>query len=292
MVKISIWSMTLAILFSSCNATNQTKTVNKTNEVKMENQTKMTNQQKTIALLESLPSKDISVVEKFVSDKQYMQHNANAADGKEFFKGFVSGGLITKAKVVRSFQDGDYVVAHMDYDFFGSKVAFDVLRFENGQVVEHWDNLADKSIALSPSGHTQLDGPTEIRDLDKTAANKALVRDFIDTILIGQKYDQTARFFDGDNYIQHNTQVPDGVSGFGAAVKAMAEQGIFMIYEKNYKILGEGNFVLTMSEGTFGGKPTAYYDLFRIENGKVAEHWDVMETFSNGSDAKNSNGKF
>ncbi len=252
----------------------------------------MTNKEKTIALLKSLPTKDISNVEKFVSDQQYTQHNPNAADGKDFFKGFVTQGLISKANVIRAFQDGDYVIAHMDYDFFGSKVAFDVLRFENGQVVEHWDNLVDKSPNPSPSGHTQLDGPTEIKDLDKTEANKALVKDFVNTILIGQKYDQSPRFFDGDNYIQHNPQVPDGVSGFGAAVKAMAEQGIYMVYEKNHKILGEGNFVLTMSEGTFGGKPMAYYDLFRIENGKVAEHWDVMETIPHASDWKNANGKF
>lgn len=253
---------------------------------------KLSNKQKAITLLESLSTKDTTAVENFVSDKQYTQHNSNAADGKEFFKGFVSSGLITKAIVVRSFQDGDYVVAHMDYNFFGSKVAFDVLRFENGQVVEHWDNLVVKSDKPSPSGHTQLDGPTTIIDLDKTDANKALIRDFVNTILIGQKYDQSGRFFDGDNYIQHNTQVPDGVSGFGKAVKAMAEQGVFMIYAKNHKILGQGNFVLAMSVGTFGGKPTAFYDLFRVENGKIAEHWDVIETISDSANAKNKNGKF
>jgi predicted SnoaL-like aldol condensation-catalyzing enzyme len=40
--------------------------------------------------------------------------------------------------------------------------------------------------------------------------------------------------------------------------------------------VAEGNFVLAASEGTFGGNPTAFFDLFRFDNGKIAEHWDVM----------------
>ena len=52
------------------------------------------------------------------------------------------------------------------------------------------------------------------------------------------------------------------------------------------------NYVLAVSEGTFGGAPTSYYDLWRIENGKVAEHWDVMETIAEKDTWQNQNGKF
>lgn len=47
-----------------------------------------------------------------------------------------------------------------------------------------------------------------------------------------------------------------------------------------------------MSEGKFGGKPTAYYDLFRVENNKIVEHWDVLETIPAKDQWKNKNGKF
>ena len=47
-----------------------------------------------------------------------------------------------------------------------------------------------------------------------------------------------------------------------------------------------------MSEGTYGGAPTSYYDLWRVENGKIAEHWDVMETIADPSTWQNRNGKF
>ncbi|RYF61271.1 MAG: hypothetical protein EOO27_02650 [Comamonadaceae bacterium] len=56
--------------------------------------------------------------------------------------------------------------------------------------------------------------------------------------------------------------------------------------------LGEGNFVLLASEGEFNGAPTAFYDLFRIENGKVAEHWDVVDAIPARDEWQNDNGKF
>ena len=122
-----------------------------------------------------------------------------------------------------------------------------------------------------------LDGPTRATDLDKTAANKALVRAFVDDILVGGRMDKLAGYFDGDNYLQHNPMVADKVSGLGAALQAMAKQGVTMKYERVHKVLGDGNFVLVASEGQFGGKHVAFYDLFRVENGKVAEHWDTIE---------------
>ena len=65
-----------------------------------------------------------------------------------------------------------------------------------------------------------------------------------------------------------------------------------MIYTTVHQILAQGNYVLAVSEGTFGGAPTSYYDLWRVENGKIAEHWDVMETIQDKSTWKNTNGKF
>ena len=104
-----------------------------------------------------------------------------------------------------------------------------------------------------------------------------------------------ASYFDGDAYIQHNTAIADGVSGLNAALAALAalaEQGIQMIYDETHMVLAQGNFVLAVSEGTYGGAPTSYYDLWRVEDGKIAEHWDVMETIADESTWQNPNGKF
>ena len=92
-----------------------------------------------------------------------------------------------------------------------------------------------------------------------------------------------------DTYLQHNTGLADGRSGLGTA---LAEQGVQMIYNTTHQVLAQGNFVLAVSEGTFGGAPTSYYDLWRVENGKITEHWDVMETIADQSTWQNQNGKF
>ncbi|WHO75909.1 nuclear transport factor 2 family protein [Rhizobium sp. BT03] len=228
-----------------------------------------------------------------INPGKYTQHNLGAADG---LKGF--GELLAalpkgsaKANTVRVFQDGDLVVAHTDYNFFGPKVGFDIFRFENGKIVEHWDNLQETA-GPNPGGHTMVDGPTEIKDLDKTDANKKLVAAFVDDILVNGRMEKLAGYFDGDNYTQHNPQIGDGLSGLGAALKAMAEAGITMKYDTMHKVLGKGDFVLTVSEGKLAGKPTSFYDLFRIENGKIAEHWDTIEAIPAKADWKNQNGKF
>ncbi len=48
-------------------------------------------------------------------------------------------------------------------------------------------------------------------------------------------------------------------------------------YNTIHKVIGEGNFVLIVSEGSWNNTSNAFYDLFRMENGKAVEHWDVIQ---------------
>ena len=127
--------------------------------------------------------------------------------------------------------------------------------------------------------------------MDKEETRKT-VASFVGDVLRGENPDKLTSYFDGDNYIQHNISIADGLSGLGAALEALAKQGIQMIYTKTHYVLADGNYGLAVSEGKFGGTPTTYYDLFRVENGKIAEHWDVMETLADKSTWQNENGKF
>jgi predicted SnoaL-like aldol condensation-catalyzing enzyme len=227
-----------------------------------------------------------------INPDKYIQHNLGAADGVGGFKGLQQ--IVPKGaqlKPVRIFQDGDYVFAHTEYDVFAPMIGFDVFRFENGTIVEHWDNLQAKA-GPNPSGRSMIDGPTEAQDLDKTEANKALARSFVEDVLMNGKLDRIASYCDGDSYIQHHPQIADGVGSLTEAFKGMAAAGITSSYNRIHLVLGEGNFVLVVSEGHFNEKPTSFYDMFRLENGKVAEHWDVVETIAPRSEWKNDNGKF
>lgn len=230
---------------------------------------------------------------RLINPAHYVQHNLSVADGLEGFGAVLAELPEGSARVntVRVFEDGDFVFAHTDYDFFGPKIGFDIFRFEDGKIVEHWDNL-QLTAGPNPSGHTMIDGPTEADDLGSTEANKLLVRGFVEDILVGGKFEKLGGYFDGNNYIQHNPQIGDGLTGLQAALKAMAEAGVTMKYDRIHRVLGEGNFVLVASEGSLGREHTAFYDLFRVENSKIAEHWDTIETIPSRDRWKNRNGKF
>ncbi len=225
-----------------------------------------------------------------------VQHNLTIPNGGEVLVGFIpalkdSGITATTHRLIA---EGDLVVAHNTYNnanLFGGEhlVSFDVFRVEDGRVVEHWDNLTPVT-PRNPSGRTQTDGATEITDRHKTAQNKALVVDFVKTILQGGDMARITDFISTETYIQHNSHVADGLDGLKAGLAAMAEAGHPMSYAKSHFVVAEGNFVFVASEGSFGGQHVAFYDLFRVENDKIVEHWDVIQEIP--TEVANDSGKF
>ncbi len=257
----------------------------------------MTNKEKALALINTFATGDTEKAKELLAPG-YIQHNLAYGTGAEAFAGSVaylsSAPVKTTVNNIRTFEDGDKVFLQTVYNFAGAgeQVAFDIFRFgADGKIAEHWDNLAAKA-EPNPSGHTQIDGYDRLEDMDKTESNRELVRNFLVDVMQGKHPEKTPEYFEGDIYIQHNTGIADGLSGLGAALEALGKQGIAMIYDTVHQVLAQGNYVLAVSEGTFGGAATSYYDLWRVENGKIAEHWDVMETIAAKDTWANENGKF
>src|SRR5580658_6167112 len=244
-----------------------------------------------VDLLKSLETKN-PVPFAYVNPNKYIQHNLQVGPGPEGVATLIQN-MPPDASVntIRVFEDGDYVFAHTDYNFFGPKVGFDIFRFEDGLIVEHWDNLQETAIEPSPSGHTMIDGPTAVSDLDQTQANKGFMQRYMDDLLAGRR-ETFPSYFNGIAYIQHNPWVADTIPGLIAGLQALAAKGQAVVYKRVHMVLGEGNFVLVVAEATFGGVSTAIYDLFRIESGKIAEHWDTLQAIPPRDQWKNSNGKF
>ena len=256
----------------------------------------MTNIEKALALINSFTSGDTAVADSILADG-YIQHNLAFGTGKAAFiaavEGLSAAPVKTTVRNIRKFSDGDRVFLQTVYNFAGAgeQVAFDVFRFDaDGKIAEHWDNLQNVS-APNPSGHTQIDGTMEKKDVDREETRK-VVAGFVGDVLRGEHPEKLAGYYDGDRYIQHNVSIADGLSGLGAALASMAEQGISMVYDKTHFVLADGDYALAGSEGSFGGVPTTFYDLFRVENGFIAEHWDVMETLADKATWQNQNGKF
>ncbi len=271
------------------NENNNTVTISK-------EEPEMTNIEKALALINTFATGDTEKAASLLAEG-YIQHNLAYATGRDAFVGSVaylaSAPVKTTVDNIRAFEDGDKVFLQTVYNFagMGEQVAFDIFRIDaDGKIAEHWDNLAAKA-EPNPSGRTQIDGTMEKKTVDKEETRK-LVAAFVGDVLRGENPGKLTDYFDGDSYIQHNTGIADGLSGLGAALAALAEQGIQMIYNKTHYVLADGNYGLAVSEGTFGGTPTTYYDLFRVENGKIAEHWDVMEPLAAEDTWQNQNGKF
>jgi len=174
--------------------------------------------EKAVALLKSIETGDPAPVA-FINRERYIQHNLQVEDGLEGFGKLLSQLPEGSAKVdvIRVFEDGDFVFTHTRYNFFGPKAGFDIFRFENGLIVEHWDNLQD-IVEQSLSGRSQFDGPTEVSDTEKTAANKALVKNFVEDVLLGKNPSKIDVYISSRKYLQHNPHVADGLDGLLKAI--------------------------------------------------------------------------
>ncbi len=227
-----------------------------------------------------------------VNEARYIQHNPQTHAGSEGLAALFARLSKTDPRItfVRVFEDGDYAFAHNEYDFSSLRVAFEVFRFEDGQAVEHWDNIQPKQ-GPNPSGRGMLDGVTDIADLDKTEANRTLVRGFVEEVFILRRPDRLGKYID-DELIQHNPEMADGSEPIRAALQATVDGGFALQYDRIHKVLAEGNFVLCMSEGSRNGVHSSFYDLFRVANGRIVEHWDTIEAIAPRSEWKNDNGKF
>lgn len=242
------------------------------------------------ALLKGIESGDPEAVT-VVNEGKYIQHNPLTREGNvglaELFKRLSKTS--PSVEIVRVFEDGDYVFAHTDYDFNKVEIGFEVFRFEDGLAVEHWDNLQSKPDRPNLSEHTMIDGPTEATDLDRTEENRDFIRSFVQEVLIGGQMDRLDHYIDSDSYTEHNPHMADGLSSLH---ETLSSENHVRTYDKIHRILSEGSFVLCVSEGSLDGVHSSFYDLFRITDVKVVEHWDTTEAVPPRSEWKNDNGKF
>jgi len=247
------------------------------------------------ATIEIFRNRDPAAIDRFFSEA-FVQHDPNIADGLSGLKSVaadVAGSPTADVTIYRTLVDGDIVMLHSKYDglrrFAGPVIAFDLFRFKGGKIAEHWGGQ-DPEVGPNPSGHTQVDGPTAVVDRDRTEANRALVRAFKQVVTVELRFDRVGEFIDGDNYTQHASKVGDGVARMKSRVSGVAKPGATPVLVPR-RYVAEGSFVLALVEARTE-PPTANYDLFRVQNGKIAEHWDVLSPIPARNQWKNVNGPF
>lgn len=257
----------------------------------------MTPQELVLALFAAISDYDADAARAMLTP-DYIQHNPYIATGPDGLANLISLAeenvvVITTHRVIA---EGDYVVAHNTFENFAAFgadeiAAFDVFRIEDGKLAEHWDNLQPVP-AETASGRTMFDGPTQVTDLELTAANKAHVEGFIQDVFLDGNVQNAGNYIVSEPgaYMQHNPLVGDGLDQLAAAFAFLEENGQGFSFSEVHMVVAEGNFVFTMTEGAMGDVPTAFFDLWRLEDGMIVEHWDTIETIPD--EMVHDNGKF
>jgi predicted SnoaL-like aldol condensation-catalyzing enzyme len=127
-------------------------------------------------------ARDARAVETYFAE-DYIQRNPMVPSGTAPIIAFLSRPVDANAparpanEMHRIIAEGDLVATHSTLYSLGPKplVAFDVFRIEDGKIAEHWDNLIPRRAAPNAAGRTQVDGSSDVTDLDLTDENKARV---------------------------------------------------------------------------------------------------------------------
>jgi predicted SnoaL-like aldol condensation-catalyzing enzyme len=119
--------------------------------------------------------------------------------------------------------------------------------------------------------------PETERDImsgSKTEANKALVLDAFETLFNKRDYEAAERFW-SSAYIQHSAHIAPGREGLFDLIRSVPDT---LRYEHDL-IVAEGDYVMVHGRFSGHGRPAPWIavDILRIENGLLAEHWDVLQ---------------
>ncbi len=246
--------------------------------------------QKTVAvrvLKGAFERGDTAVVDRFVR-ADYIQHNPLASNGAEALKNFAAGlhqqFPDTKYDIKRVISEDDLVVVHSNLVLTpGSRgsAVFDIFRFQDGKIAEHWDVLQDVP-GSSVNGNdmfstisrpqTGQPGPRRL-----TARNKKLVTKAFDRLIVDKDLSALDTYWSA-GYHQHNPGIADGLAGardgLGAYFRAFPELAI-----SRKRVVAEGDLVAVHSHyvNAPGERGQAVVDLFRVQGGKIVEHWDVLQ---------------
>jgi len=104
--------------------------------------------------------------------------------------------------------------------------------------------------------------------------NKALVLEAFETLFNKRDYAAAERLW-SDRYIQHSAHIAPGREGLFNLVRTLPDTARY----ENQLIVAEGDYVIAHGRFTGIGRPAAWIaaDVVRFENGKLAEHWDVLQ---------------
>jgi len=119
--------------------------------------------------------------------------------------------------------------------------------------------------------------------------NKAIAIEAFETLFNRRDFEQAARYWSPD-YIQHSAHIPPGRDGLFGLVKALPATATY----ESGTILAEGDFVMMHGRYSGIGLPANWIvvDIIRMEDGVLAEHWDVIQDEATREQSKSGSPMF
>jgi predicted SnoaL-like aldol condensation-catalyzing enzyme len=236
----------------------------------------------------------IEVVREYTWDR-YTQHSTWVKDGVEwfidFFKWFIKRSTSRDIKIVRAIEDWKYVfvTAYQDINNWSAKwVTTDLFDTDdNEKIIEHWDVIsAYVEVDKTVSWNDVVLWDFELKDLDKTEYNKSIIRSFMVDIFQNKNYKNLDKYITPNKYIEHSPNIWNGIESF----RKYLDENNFT-YEFIFRVIGQWNYVVSYSKVVSWNKDYAVFNIFRLKNWKIVEHWDNSEEILDRSKWGNS-GKF
>ena len=206
---------------------------------------------------------------------RYTQHSTGVGDGAEgfltFFEPFVERNPKRDIEIVRILEDGRWVFCNAYQslnDGAAQWVTMDMFYTDaDGLILEHWDTIAPFAAATA-SGEDMVRGATEVDSAADTQASKDLVLEYTKQVLQEGNHGKLGDFVAPD-LIQRAPNIAAGGVGLEAWLKSDEAGG----YEMMFQLIGQGDLVVTYGKRHAQGKNIAVFDLYRVANGLIVEHW-------------------
>lgn len=255
-------------------------------------------------LINSFTHGETGVAQEMIHEN-VIQHNSDQLQGlKGYVPAWAQSQPFDNSTFFRCFENEDYSVGHTMFGIagFGNYVCFDIYRWNRGKIAEHWDNCQPLELS-GKNKNGMTDGPKEARCAEncekETSENVALIERFQREVSVGGRSAAFWDFFPRHGYIEHNQSLA-GVEDLYRRVKeleSLRPEPLGLCQSTKF-VIGHGNFVLAacvaLKDATDGRSPPtrAVYDLFRIQDGKIMEHWDVAQPIKPPCERNNTNGKW
>ena len=245
----------------------------------------ITNKQKVLSFYKLIVGqRKAELIPEFILE-DYKQHNPTVAQGRAGITGMINY-LKTlplpqegaKSPIIRTIQEGDWVVTHLDIQFMGKRMAvIDLFKLKDGMLSEHWDAIQEMPDQTGQD-ITSTNGTSEINEAVSTESSKYVVMQFYEAVIDKKPADG----FIKPGYTEHDPSII--VSGKSLEVH-LEQDGDRQI--KVHRIIAEGDFAVVQSQFNRATKVYVLYEIFRIEGGQIAEHWSVEQAVPDGVEAEN-----